>query len=508
MEAPMKRIIGFLLILTLSLSVTVAFSSCNDSKEPESSQKTDVDEGLWYSELDFGGQTLNVSQSINTWTTDNSIDNAAKYTRGPSQAGNTDKVLNLCYDRNKEVAQLLNVKIRYTETNYRYNEINPYLDTLTMQSRSPFDLIINDVIAVVPAALKGQLYNLKSAEEQNYLNLSHSSWYQDYMNGLTLDENKIYAVAGDYFIDVLRSAHCLYLNTEQFETHLNQSYPTLDDFFDMIASGQWTYDEFNTLINDGFVTTTGNTSATLDDECIGFLCASGAGRFPFGFATDIEMIQKDAKGNYTVNQDITDLSTFAESLNNIYENAGTLIANNQSVNFRQAFTEGNVLFLNTYWLGDLEFSSFQAMEKKAPIVYPKWRLEQKNYKTWVHDSAELGYIPVNSANFTAMSAYLQLINEKSVPILSEYYEYTLKFKRNTQPGAVKMIELIHDTITSPFDQFICGQVKSGNFSCSPFGITCTTGEVINTNVANTFASHKNVFESELRKLVEKFKAMK
>ena len=508
-----KKLLSLFLAFALSLSVMFVFTACDDEGKDDSTKKGTDDSKAWYANLDFGGQTLNISQSINTWTTDSSIDNAAKYTRGPSQAGTTDKVLNLCYDRNKEVAQLLNVKIKYTETNYRYNEINPYLDQLAMQSQAQFDLIINDVIAVVPAILKGQLYNLKSTEETNYLDLSHSSWYQDYMNGLTLDENKIYAVAGDYFIDVLRSAHCLYLNTELFQTNLNQNYASLDEFFDMVAAGQWTYDEFNTLINDGWVSSSGNATASIDDDCIGFLATTGAGFNPFTMSTDIQLIQKDASGNYSVNHDISQLSTYAEKLNRIYTNDGTVVENNQSVNFRDIFTQGRALFLNTYWLGDLEFSSFQAMENKAPIIYPKWHEEQTNYRAYVHDSAEIGYILTNTANFTPMSAYLQLINEKSVPILSEYYEYTLKFKKNTQPGAVKMIEIIHDSIASPFDQFIGNQVSATlnnkAVQCNVGGIVRGSGTTyVNTSVSSTFNSCVNKFETGLATLVANFKSQR
>jgi hypothetical protein len=57
---------------------------------------------------------------------------------------------------------------------------------------------------------------------------------------------------------------------------------------------------------------------------------------------------------------------------------------------------------------------------------------------------------VNAPSFTRASAYLQYINEQSADVLTEYYEFSLKFKYNEDPTIRKMIDLVCDTIDSPF----------------------------------------------------------
>ncbi len=496
-----RRIIGFVLTVALICSAFFTLTACGDKGNgDDSTKKSDVSETAWYSNLDFGGTTIRVSQSVGKWTNKrDAMDNAEKYTRGPSEAGNTDKVQNMCYDRNKEVANLLNVKVEYKNCTYYYDEIGPKLiDTAAVLSTAPYEFIINDVVAVVSAAIKGYLYNLNDQTEQNYFRFDDPSWYKDYMLGLTMNADRIYAVAGDYFIDMLRSAHCLYMNTENFETYCKAEYETLDDFYEMILGGQWTYDEFSNLITVGWKENASG-HATLDDECIGLIAATGGGLHPFCYATDIEMVEKDASGKWVINPHINELQSYAEKLSSIYNNEGTYYyTSDLTAGFADTFTEGRALFLNSYWLGDLETDAFRSMEKKTPIVYPKWHMEQENYKTHVHDAAEIGYVLTNAQNFTVTSAYLQLINEKSVNVMNEYYQYALKYKHNTDSGAVRMIELIHDTISSPFNQFF----STAQVECSVMRIV--SGSPINTNVSSTFASNKQTYEENLRNLTQKF----
>ena len=59
---------------------------------------------------------------------------------------------------------------------------------------------------------------------------------------------------------------------------------------------------------------------------------------------------------------------------------------------------------------------------------------------------------------------MQAINEKSADVLSEYYENSLKVKYNTagdsEGGVRLMIDLVHDTIDSPFECLLARQVAN------------------------------------------------
>ena len=83
----------------------------------------------------------------------------------------------------------------------------------------------------------------------------------------------------------------------------------------------------------------------------------------------------------------------------------------------------------------------------------------------VHDQAEVTAILNNARSFNMASAFMQYVNEESVEILDIYYEEVLKFKYNESRGARKMIDLVHDSVQSPFESVMQPYV------CSTAGAT-------------------------------------
>ena len=506
-----KRLLSLLLALALSLSCLAVLSSCdgggNDSSEKQSeSENTPGDDTVWYAGLDFD-EHLVVSQSVNLYDTTGSIPNAEKYTRGPDKI-TADKVLNMCYERNRDVAKALGLTVEFKPVNWSYLDINTNLDLLSKKTVSDIDLVINDVIAVTPAMLKGQLYNLKDDAEENYFDFTHECWYNDYINGLTYDESRVYAMAGDYFMDVVRSAHCIYVNTEIFEIQLQDNYASVKDFYQMIKDGEWDFVEFETLIQEGWKSTSGTTDAVLTDEYIGWLTTFGALNGT-AYGQEISMIEKNGN-TYTMKENTAELDLFTKALCELYHTDGVLEGDSSLVDIngrRQLFTEGRVLFLSNFWLGDLEFPTFFEMDKKAAIIYPKWDLS-KEYGTWVHDSAEIGYILTNTATFTPTSAYCQLLNEKSVAVMREYFEEQIKFKQNTDPYAIEMLDMIRDTIASPFEFYLTP--TAGNDKIKS-GIGILTRDFIPQNnpsaAATHYSSYLPEFRANLANMIAQFNAL-
>ncbi len=439
--------LAFLLLVSSLCSLSACTGGGESSSKPKESESTGGgNEKEWYSDLDYRGAKLTVSQSTNVWDTSASIPNAEKYTRGPEDIG-SDDVLNMCYTRNREVATALNVNVQYVETNYDYSGINPYLDQLAMMSSSQADLIINDIFAVPSAILKGQLYNLKSQAEENYLDFDKDGWYKNYIEGYTYDPNYAFIAAGDYFMDVVRSAHVLYVNTELFQVQLSDFYADMKEFYQAILDGEWTYDVMQNLVAYGWKSTSNNSYATPDDEIVGFWILNGSCVSALASSASFSMLEKTQNG-FILKEDIANPLALSEVLCGVYNGDGVYCQNSKYENgvARDQFTGNGALFLSGFWLGDLEYPSFFAMENKAPIVYPRWNETFSRYCSYVHDSAEIGYIMTNVKNFSMVSAYVELLNEKSVDIMHQYFEFALKFKQNTDPEALSMLDLIRDNI--------------------------------------------------------------
>ena len=507
-----KKIISFILAFALLLSSLAALAAC-EPEDPTDTSDIGTLDVAWAKDLDFGGVTLNVHQSINNWTPvidGAAIDSPAKFTMA-TKPNATDNVLNACYERNVAVAKTLNLNINFIETDKNYAGVLDWLRSCIMQQVA-MDFIVNDVYSVVNAATEGLLMNVKTTSlagnpVNNYLNLEHDSWYEDYINGLTVDKNKIYAVAGDYFMSVIRVAHCLYVNTDIFEDKCGDVYPEMDTFYKDIEDGNFTYDLFNELIIMAWEDA-GKQGITDEDDKLGFLTdlGNGCGHFPLIYGSKLTVVDY-AKNNATVKPDMSsEIEEIARAIDMIAYKDGTLVSSTTKLAFRDVFTEGKAMFVGTYFLGDLEYSSFQAMDNKAAIVYPKIN-ENYEYSTYAHDSAEIGYIPATCTNFEAVTAYVQLLNEQSTGIVTSYFENQLKFKYNTaeSSAALDMLDLIRDTLGSPEYQLIeMAIAELGNATAAYSCISKAVKEHNPTNAATQYQANLPAYETGLNALKQKF----
>ena len=503
----MKRKISLLLILCLIFGCIGILSSC----DPEESDDGPEIEGLdvaWAKDLDFDGVTLTVSQSVNVWDPSSSIDNAAKFTMA-KKANNADTVLNACYERNEAVKKTLNLNVNYVETDLFYDGLADYIMSIITQQQA-VDLIINDVYGVIPAALNGYLFNLKTEKLagnaiDNYFNFEHASWYDDYMKGLTIDQSKMYGLAGHYFMDIVRTAHCLYVNTDIFEDKCGNIYPEMDTFYKDVEEGLFTYDVFNELIYLAWEDAGKRGETDLEDK-LGLLNNVYSGMMCYIYGAQISAFDYSGK-EVVLKPNISDeINTVATIIDSIMYQDGTYVANLTDQEVTEAFISGGTMFVNNKWLGHLEHSAFQAMDNKAAIVYPKIN-EDYEYSTYVHNSAEIGYIPVTCQNFVPVTAYVQLLNEQSTTIITSYFENQLKYKYNTAEtsAAIDMLDLINETIGSPAYEYWEYEIsKLGNATQTPSCIAIAVRDHNPTNAATQYQANLSAYEAGLRAMKEKF----
>ncbi len=502
------------------ISACAILSSCDDG-DGDKETGTPLGGDGWYSDVDFKNQTIKIDQSINDWPS-NSLPNASKYTEGPDKKGE-DEVQNLCFDRNLTVAATLNLDLNFRHTDVPYDGIMPYYDPLFATSSVP-DLIINEAWPVLQMALNGQLVNAKTTNTEkygeNYFNFDaeigedeRECWRNDYMEGLTLDDSKIYGVAGDYFMDVLRKAHCLYLNTELFSSTLanGTNWRTVDEFYDYVERRLFTFDDL--ILMTGLAwTDNGTTEGVTDDkDIVGFLYDNNSAILVgMIYTADIPVVMESGD-TYSINTSSLAISTFTDKILKVTTANGVLGKNSHSYDFRQKFTANEVLFVNTFTMGDLEVTAFKNMEKKAAIVYPMASKANGEYRTHVHDSAEIGYIPVNPQNptrFSMTSAFLQLACELSSPIVDVYFNEALKYRDNTDSAAVKMLDVIYETIDSPYNQFVVNQIATeGSSSHNIYAIIKESIQTGQDKSAQLYNANVGTYEEGLRKLIEKFNGL-
>ncbi len=518
-----KKLCSLLLLLSVLLSTLAVLTSCTDPGNQDPNDGKPLEGDGWYSEVDFRGESIRIDQSVTVSNTSTTIDSGSKYTKGPDQKGE-DEVQNLCYDRNRTVLATLNLKVDYNTPALAWNEILDYYDPLFSMDQLP-DLIINDVYAVVPMTLNGQLVNVKNQDSakfgQNYFNFdakvgkgNETCWYNDFMEGLTIDENKVYAVAGNYFFDMLRMAHCLYLNTDLFATSVapNSEWQTVADFYEHVENRRFTYYDLSQMSVMAWQDSGRQQGISDIGDVVGFLCHTGSGLYPFVFGAEISVVEEGADG-LQINASSKSISDMTEQLLSVTTAVGTLPMTGEVWDeMRDKFVSGEALFVNSFWMGDLEHSDFKNLDNKAPIVYPMTERLQGEYLTYVHDSAEIGYIPKNVQNanrFTRASAFLQLSCELSSPIIDVYFEEALKYGENTDAAAVPMLDVIHETLSPSFNQVIVNQIADLG------GAEYTVLEIVGRSVAagqdktaTLYEANRYAYEEGLRQLIQKFNGMK
>ncbi len=439
-------------------------------------------DGNWAG-LDFKDATLTVSVSVNN-PTEVGFKNAGVYTRGPdtpSQETVQKKVL----ARNKKVADDLNVTLEYQTTDFDYDLILYHLETLVYGDPTDApDIYNNDVYSLAQAMLNGYLWNVTDPgldgngnEVTGYFDFSHEAWYKEYMEGATFSKDKQYLLAGDYNIDIMRFAHVLLVNTDLFDATFSglteadgwgfNTYESACKFIE--DTGRWFYDDMIALSaiahNDAGGSTIGKTD--INDAQIGLCLNDLASRVVIsGSGVSAYEWTKNGKkcapgeGKPAFVTDTTNLVKLGFKYTELYNAKGVIGGGSLSaVDSVQLFMEGQtVMTLAT--LGEMETEQLKNTRFTRGILpFPRYSSELDGITAVVDDSAEVDCILGNTSSFAMASAFLQYVNELSSEVLDAYYEDVLKIEYDDDSkGARAMIDLVHDTVDSPFDSVMSDSV--------------------------------------------------
>ena len=106
-----------------------------------------------------------------------------------------------------------------------------------------------------------------------------------------------------------------------------------------------------------------------------------------------------------------------------------------------------------------------------------------------------------------------MINEESSGVLSEYYEGALKFKYmsagEADKGVRTMIDLVHDTIDSPFDSLIADYVCKQMRDTPLWYLVAESASEFNNNFNSQYNAYKEAWQTVLSGTVlPRFRNMK
>ncbi|MGN1346716.1 MAG: hypothetical protein ACI4V1_08015, partial [Eubacteriales bacterium] len=201
--------------------------------------------------LDYNGATFRIRTSDTNISSNNLIEGSGEL--------NGDSVNDAVFERNLEVSEALNVKFEYEHTNNNWDKVYESIQTLVMAGDASCDLVIDDQRGLANASIERMLYD---ASILSTVDFGEPCWWGDYMLNLSIDYKSIYLLAGNYFMNILDRSQALLYNRDLYRDF----YGDPDELYQIVADGEWTYDQWLPLIEGAYMDLNGNAKADADDQ--------------------------------------------------------------------------------------------------------------------------------------------------------------------------------------------------------------------------------------------------
>ena len=363
------------------------------------------------------------------------------------------------------------------------------------------DMYCNFTYDLVAASIKGAFSNLRSTlhnyEGANYFAfidedydelVDNEGFMYDYMCSTTLNYDKMYLLASDYFTDLIRAFFIVPVNKTLLESVGMQVTGdkdgdgkfTIEDFYAEVKEKKWTYAKVAEYSDKIYQPGAGNTGSESIDDTLGFAinCGGLAGSGML-YSTNITVISKTyneetGKFDYEYPEESPSLIELFTNAKTLVESKGVYVAGTGGtytaserahgesglLAIRKRFCESKVLFGDIMLVGALEYDVYQQLKDgdgfgvvPVPLYHEVSMDSSENYLTTIHSIGRSGAIAANTAKFAECTAFLNYQSTHSTDILNEYYEYNLQYGfTDGSTGTVEMLEYIRLNVRSAFDK--------------------------------------------------------
>ena len=399
------------------------------------------------------------------------------------------------------------------------------------------------------------VYDKKAYEAEYKATGEDRGFMYEWMESVTLAQDKMYVLASDYFVDMVRAFFMIPVNVEILESVVeditgdrngDEEY-TIDDFYEQVKAGEWTYDVLMEYA-DAVDQDDGNPDTTdewLGDDVVGFaMAAGGVANSGIIYTTSVTVIHKDwnpTRNDYDysypeVNEPLYDLSI---AINRLLSAEGVVYVKNPSdyknsaysgisefgeshlTAIRQRFSLGHVLFGDIMMVGALEFNAYQSMGEGAfgvvPVPIYHENIDEETgepidkYLTQIHNVGRPGAIAYNTKKFVECTAYLNFQSTNSTDILNDYYTYELCYgAAGGAQGTVEMLEYLRANVRTSFDKAMEDAMGVFDATSTDYKITyLLSNNSFNVpDISTKYSNAVPVKKGHLSALIDYFKAAK
>lgn len=441
--------------ILMLLSTVAMFSSCGETNPDEpviketlasnvESEGDTVEEDQRFDGIDYEGREFRVYTSVAPYVY---METSNLFIEGSDEL-NGALVNDTVLERNLYVEELLDIEMVYTHCDLTWGSIAADIRKLTTSGTNEYDLVINDIYDFAPLVIEGNFHNVLDDEcvfdfEQNY-------WYQDFMEDLRLMNGYQYILAGDYFLDIMRTAHLLLVNKDIYMEYFKSS---ADELYDVVLNYEWTYDKMFELTSTVYTDTNGNSKRDKGDR-YGYITGEyWGGSIPFSVSGNPPFITRDEDGVPTITIHEGDRANrLATAMSRLFNDDTSSINMTTFAELPQAFANGEALIIGNYRLGMLENTSLREMESDVAVLpYPMLDSSDRKYTTSSHDTTEMGAILITAKDLSYISTVVEVLNRETARILiPKYYKENLQVKCVDDEKAASMIDIVHDNFGNSF----------------------------------------------------------
>lgn len=354
------------------------------------------------------------------------------------------------HERNTAVELELDAALTFSHADADKSDIQSEIKRLVMSGTDAYDLVISELLPFASLANDGTFRNILSSEFTGFDFENKPYWYKEYMDDLRLVNGYEYLLAGDFFIDVLRSSHLLLFNKEMYRDHYRRD---PGEVFEWVLNYEWTYEKLNGIITDMYLDKNGNSRRDYGDRWGLSISDLRSAKIGFIVSADPGLVSRSEDGTpRIVLGDTSRMADLTQRLSLLLFNSSCYISDAAGGNSLRDFTEGSALLCGGHWLGSLENTALLDMKEGAGVLpYPQLYASDKRYITATSNTANVGAILLTAKDEAFISTVIQALNRETASrLIPKYYRDALKLRYDADPYTAGMIRILHDNIGGSF----------------------------------------------------------
>ncbi len=359
---------------------------------------------------------------------------------------NGDLVNDTVFERNKYVEERLNIRFNSIRENTDdCHVVVNKVSTSVKAGTHEYDLLGTACYSAVNESLNGTFADLRQTE---YIDFEKPYWSQGF-NEVVEYKGAQFGVTGALLLSLYRFSFATVFNKDLFT---DAGIPFL---YEDVKNGTWTLDR-QIELTPIFHRDNGNGTQDKEGDIYGFISNSHLSTDPYWSSCMVNILRKNADGDYEFVFDSAKLHDVAEKVLRLYYetddsmfNCLTVGQNEEQDHIRDMFADGAGA-MATVRIMALESENMRNMEQKYGVVpLPKYDEQQTGYRTLMHDQFTIMCVPttVGETRLDEMGAVLEAMGSISLKTLRPaYYETTLRTKIAQDPESAEMLDLVIDNI--------------------------------------------------------------